>query len=158
AHGRRLGRQLYAGAQGVERPDRGSAAVPSRCRARGGGRRERGALVWHRRRRQRLARLAMGIGSGRAGRRARIRAGAGRPAGPTPSGGPRSARRTAGLPTGPSQPVGARLFDRVLCAHVEMSALRGWVVTFLTFVAAQTSSAWTPLAPATVASVMGLVG
>jgi len=39
-----------------------------------------------------------------------------------------------------------------------MSALRGWVVTFLTFVAAQTSSAWTPLAPATVASVMGLVG
>src|SRR3989454_1346399 len=40
----------------------------------------------------------------------------------------------------------------------EMSALRGWVVTLLTFVAAQTSSAWTPLAPATVASVMGLVG
>src|SRR5437016_5328100 len=30
----------------------------------------------------------------------------------------RSARRTAGLPTGPSQPVGARLFDRVLRAHV----------------------------------------
>src|SRR2546422_2119802 len=45
------------------------------------------------------------------------------------------------------------------CVHTwEMSALRGWVVTFLTFVAAQTSSAWTPLAPATVASVMGLVG
>src|SRR5437899_8929214 len=108
----------HAGAQGVERPDRGPAAVPSRCRARGGGRRERGALVRHRRRRQRLARLAMGIGSRRAGRRARIRAGAGRPAGPTPSGGPRSARRTAGLPTGPSQPVGARLFDRVLRAHV----------------------------------------
>src|SRR5438445_4347910 len=108
----------HAGAQGVERPDRGPAAVPSRCRARGGGRCERGAPVRHRRRRQRLARLAMGIGSRRAGRRARIRAGAGRPAGPTPSGGPRSARRTAGLPTGPSQPVGARLFDRVLRAHV----------------------------------------
>src|SRR5437867_1853054 len=35
-----------------------------------------------------------------------------------PSGGPGSARRAAGLPTGPSQPVGARLFDRVLRAHV----------------------------------------
>src|SRR5262249_60197801 len=40
----------------------------------------------------------------------------------------------------------------------EMSALRGWVVTFLTFVAAQKTGAWTPLAPATVASVMGLIG
>src|SRR5262249_43172217 len=40
----------------------------------------------------------------------------------------------------------------------EMSALRGWVVTFLTFVAAQSTGAWTPLAPATVASVMGLIG
>jgi MFS family permease len=39
-----------------------------------------------------------------------------------------------------------------------MSALRGWVVTFLTFAAARTPGAWTPLAPATVASVMGLVG
>src|SRR2546427_635223 len=29
-----------------------------------------------------------------------------------------SARRTAGRPTGPSYPVGARLFDRVLRAHV----------------------------------------
>jgi predicted MFS family arabinose efflux permease len=39
-----------------------------------------------------------------------------------------------------------------------MSALRGWVVAFLTFVAAQRPGGWTPLAPATVASVMGLVG
>jgi MFS family permease len=45
------------------------------------------------------------------------------------------------------------------CVHTwEMSALRAWVVTFLTFVAAQGSGAWTPLAPATVASVMGLIG
>jgi hypothetical protein len=39
-----------------------------------------------------------------------------------------------------------------------MSALRGWVVAFLTFCAAQTGSGWTPIAPATVASVMGLLG
>jgi MFS family permease len=39
-----------------------------------------------------------------------------------------------------------------------MSALRGWVVAFLTFVAVQRPGAWTPLAPATVASVMGLLG
>ncbi len=40
-----------------------------------------------------------------------------------------------------------------------MSALRAWVVTFLTFAAAQrAASAWTALAPATVASVMGLLG
>jgi MFS family permease len=39
-----------------------------------------------------------------------------------------------------------------------MSALRGWVVAFLTFCAAQNPGAWTPLAPATVASVMGLLG
>jgi len=53
----------------------------------------------------------------------------------------------------------ALAYSIAYCVHTwEMSALRGWVVTFLTFVAAQTSSAWTPLAPATVASVMGLVG
>jgi predicted MFS family arabinose efflux permease len=40
----------------------------------------------------------------------------------------------------------------------EMSALRAWVVTFLAFVAAPGSGAWTPMAPATVASVMGLLG
>ncbi len=40
----------------------------------------------------------------------------------------------------------------------EMSALRAWVVTFLTFAAAQSAGTWTPLAPATVASVMGLLG
>ncbi len=40
-----------------------------------------------------------------------------------------------------------------------MSALRAWVVTFLTFAAAQRAAgAWTALAPATVASVMGLLG
>jgi MFS family permease len=53
----------------------------------------------------------------------------------------------------------ALAYSIAYCVHTwEMSALRGWVVTFLTFVAAQTTGAWTPLAPATVASVMGLVG
>jgi MFS family permease len=53
----------------------------------------------------------------------------------------------------------ALAYSIAYCVHTwEMSALRGWVVTFLTFVAAQRSGAWTPLAPATVASVMGLVG
>ena len=53
----------------------------------------------------------------------------------------------------------ALAYSIAYCVHTwEMSALRGWVVTFLTFVAAQTSGAWTPLAPATVATVMGLVG
>ena len=39
-----------------------------------------------------------------------------------------------------------------------MSALRGWVVAFLTFVAAGSSGGWILLAPATVASIMGLLG
>jgi len=53
----------------------------------------------------------------------------------------------------------ALAYSIAYCVHTwEMSALRGWVVTFLTFVAAQKSGAWTALAPATVASVMGLVG
>jgi len=53
----------------------------------------------------------------------------------------------------------ALAYSIAYCVHTwEMSALRGWVVTFLTFVAAQKSGAWTPLAPATVASVMGLLG
>src|SRR5438034_9778774 len=53
----------------------------------------------------------------------------------------------------------ALAYSVAYCVHTwEMSALRGWVVAFLTFVAAQTSAAWTPLAPATIASVMGLVG
>jgi MFS family permease len=53
----------------------------------------------------------------------------------------------------------ALAYSVAYCVHTwEMSALRAWVVAFLTFVAAQTSGAWTPLAPATVASVMGLVG
>src|SRR5919108_4372970 len=53
----------------------------------------------------------------------------------------------------------ALAYSIAYCVHTwEMSALRGWVVTFLTFVAAQRTSASIPLAPATVASVMGLVG
>ena len=46
------------------------------------------------------------------------------------------------------------------CVHTwEMSALRAWVVTFLTFAAAQSAAGtWVVLAPATVASVMGLLG
>jgi predicted MFS family arabinose efflux permease len=43
-------------------------------------------------------------------------------------------------------------------ARGEMSALRAWVVTFLAFASARPGSGWTPLAPATVASVMGLLG
>src|SRR5690349_1758059 len=53
----------------------------------------------------------------------------------------------------------ALAYSIAYCVHTwEMSALRGWVVTFLTYVAAQTTGAWKPLAPATVASVMGLIG
>jgi predicted MFS family arabinose efflux permease len=53
----------------------------------------------------------------------------------------------------------ALAYSIAYCVHTwEMSALRGWVVAFLTFVAAQPSGAWTPLAPASVASVMGLLG
>ena len=53
----------------------------------------------------------------------------------------------------------ALAYSVAYCVHTwEMSALRGWVVAFLTFVAAQRSGTWTPLAPATVASVMGLIG
>jgi MFS family permease len=53
----------------------------------------------------------------------------------------------------------AMAYSVAYCVHTwEMSALRGWVVAFLTFVAARAPGAWTPLAPATVASVMGLLG
>jgi predicted MFS family arabinose efflux permease len=53
----------------------------------------------------------------------------------------------------------ALAYSIAYCVHTwEMSALRGWVVAFLTFVAARAPDAWTPLAPATVASVMGLLG
>jgi MFS family permease len=53
----------------------------------------------------------------------------------------------------------ALAYSVAYCVHTwEMSALRGWVVAFLTFVAARAPGAWTPLAPATVASVMGLFG
>jgi predicted MFS family arabinose efflux permease len=55
----------------------------------------------------------------------------------------------------------ALAYSLAYCVHTwEMSALRAWVVTFLTFSysAAQSAGAWTPIAPATVASVMGLLG
>jgi len=53
----------------------------------------------------------------------------------------------------------AMAYSLAYCVHTwEMSALRGWVVAFLTFCAAQSADGWTPLAPATVASVMGLLG
>jgi MFS family permease len=53
----------------------------------------------------------------------------------------------------------ALAYSIAYCVHTwEMSALRGWVVAFLTSVAARTPGAWLPLAPATVASVMGLLG
>jgi MFS family permease len=53
----------------------------------------------------------------------------------------------------------ALAYSIAYCVHTwEMSALRAWVVTFLAFTAAQNAGTWTPLAPATVASVMGLLG
>ena len=73
--------------------------------------------------------------------------------------------RSAGPPRGPLldfRPIlrnrSALAYSIAYCVHTwEMSALRGWVVAFLTFVAAHRPG-WAPLAPATVASVMGLVG
>jgi predicted MFS family arabinose efflux permease len=75
-------------------------------------------------------------------------------------------------PRAPAGPAGARvdfrpvLRNRSALAYSiaygvhtwEMSALRAWVVTFLTFASARSAAAWTPLAPATVATVMGLLG
>jgi MFS family permease len=54
----------------------------------------------------------------------------------------------------------ALAYSLAYCVHTwEMSALRAWVVTFLTFAAARGGAGtWTALAPATVASVMGLLG
>ncbi len=53
----------------------------------------------------------------------------------------------------------ALAYSLAYCVHTwEMSALRGWVVAFLTFCAAQPGNTWAPIAPATVASVMGLLG
>jgi MFS family permease len=53
----------------------------------------------------------------------------------------------------------ALAYSLAYCVHTwEMSALRGWVVAFLTFCAAQQAGGWTPIAPATVASIMGLLG
>jgi MFS family permease len=81
-----------------------------------------------------------------------------------------------GLPARPPQPSAARggalldfrpiLRNRSALAYSiaygvhtwEMSALRAWVVTFLTFAGGRSAGAWVPLAPATVASAMGLLG
>jgi MFS family permease len=53
----------------------------------------------------------------------------------------------------------ALAYSIAYCVHTwEMSALRAWVVAFLTFVASQSAGGWTPMAPATVASIMGLLG
>jgi len=53
----------------------------------------------------------------------------------------------------------AMAYSVAYCVHTwEMSALRAWVVTFLTFAAAGSAGAWQPLGPSAVASVMGLVG
>ena len=53
----------------------------------------------------------------------------------------------------------AMAYSIAYCVHTwEMSALRAWVVTFLTFAAVQGPGTWTPIGPATVASIMGLLG
>ena len=53
----------------------------------------------------------------------------------------------------------ALAYSLAYCVHTwEMSALRAWVVAFLAFVAAQGTGTPALLAPATVASVMGLLG
>jgi MFS family permease len=53
----------------------------------------------------------------------------------------------------------AMAYSLAYCVHTwEMSALRAWVVAFLTFCAASGGGGWTALAPATIASVMGLLG
>jgi predicted MFS family arabinose efflux permease len=54
----------------------------------------------------------------------------------------------------------ALAYSVAYCVHTwEMSALRAWVVTFLTFVAARSAAGgWSALAPTTIASVMGLLG
>jgi predicted MFS family arabinose efflux permease len=81
-----------------------------------------------------------------------------------------------GLPSRPPRaPVGARgalldfrpvlrnrsamAYSLAYCVHTwEMSALRAWVVTFLTAAAARGGGGWIPLAPASVATLMGLLG
>jgi MFS family permease len=53
----------------------------------------------------------------------------------------------------------ALAYSLAYCVHTwEMSALRAWVVTFLTFAGTQGAGSWTLVAPATVASGMGLLG
>ena len=108
---------------------------------------------------QRLARLAVGARAGRARRRAGLRAGAGRPAGPPAPAGDGAARRAARLPPDPAQPLGARLLARLLRPHLgDVGAARvGRGLPHLRR-GPRCAGAWTPLAPATVASVMGLLG
>ena len=57
-----------------------------------------------------------------------------------------------------SATIGARLLDRLLRAYVGDVRAAGLGRHVPTFVAVRTPGAWTPLAPATVASVMGLLG
>lgn len=53
----------------------------------------------------------------------------------------------------------AMAYALAYCVHtLEMSALRGWGVAFLGYVAARTGYLGTPLSPALVATVLGLVG
>jgi predicted MFS family arabinose efflux permease len=76
---------------------------------------------------------------------------------PAPSSGPRAALLDF-------RPIlrnrSALAYSLAYCVHTwEMSALRAWVVTFLTFVAARSAAdGWMAFAPATIASVMGLLG
>ena len=118
ADGRRVGRQLHAGAQGLERPGGGPAAVPGRGRPRGGRRRERRPLVRGGRCGERVARLALGADPGGAWRRPRLRAGVGGPAVPTAAGGRGPTPRPPRLPADSPQSVGARLLGGVLRPHV----------------------------------------
>ena len=53
----------------------------------------------------------------------------------------------------------AMAYALAYCIHtLEMSALRGWAVAFLGYVAARTGYLGTPISPALVATVLGLVG
>jgi MFS family permease len=53
----------------------------------------------------------------------------------------------------------ALAYSLAYCVHTwEMSALRAWVVTFLTFCAAHSAGTSAPIGPASVASAMGLLG
>ena len=101
----------------------------------------------------------LGAGAGRARRGAGVRPRAGGPAG-SPAKRRRAGPRRALLDFRPVlRNRSALAYSIAYCVHTwEMSALRGWVVAFLTFRGRTGGGAWTPMAPATVASVMGLLG